>query len=210
MPRVHTRTRTQKGKYTYVCRACGKEVTPGQRFYTWKKRVGGSQYRHVACGYPRPSQLSGRKTAVIEDAIQDAENTISGWSHDIDVENESPSFDYQDVKDALDTVADEAESVAGEYESSADNMPENLQSGYQAEAMRDVAERLNDWASELRDWNPSSDEPDIPERPEPEGEEYEHKWEAYCADYDTAVEDWMEMVRSEATDAMSDMPEYEG
>ena len=201
MPRVHTRTKSQRGR-TYSCRACGKAIEPGQEFYTWKKRFQGSSYQHVECGYPRPSMLSNRKTAVVEDAIQDAEKEISAWQPSLDNDLEHDG-DYSDVSAALESVADSAEEVADEYESSADNMPESLQYGSQAEAMREVAEELRSWADELRSFDPSADL-DLPER------EDEMSDEEYDAARNDALELWADDVRSQASDAMSDLPEYQG
>jgi hypothetical protein len=194
MPRVHKRTRsTRPVKKPFVCSHCREEVAPGQEFYTWSKRFGGPQYRHVACGYPRPSQLSGRKTAVVEDAIQDAEEAIAGLGAD----GEAPEALIQDIQSTLEQVADEAESVGQEYESGADSMPESLQYGTQAEAMRAVAEELQSWADELRSFQPTSDEPDL----DPEGDEQANQ---------DILDQWADDTKSEATALMENLPEYQG
>lgn len=205
MPRVHTRVKSPRGR-TFRCTGCGEEIKPGEQFFTWAKRNGGQRCRHTSCGFPRPSELSGRKTAIVEDAIQAAGDRISNWTPELDESPEgelSYSAGYEDVSAELSSVADEAEGVADEYESSADNMPESLQYGQQAEAMRDVAERLREWAQELRDWEPSSSEPDFPEAEEQDADEFRDECE-------TALSDWADDVRSEATDQMAELPEYEG
>lgn len=156
MPRVHTTTKSRQGK-TYDCVKCYKPITAGQTFYWWKKRVGGTYRQHTECGYPRPSQLSGRKTAVIEDALQDLNlgEVKVELPEGFEIQETGNAYDIEDAVEqitaALADVASEARSVGEEYEASADNMPDSLQQGYQAEAMRDVNQRLQDWAEQLED-----------------------------------------------------------
>lgn len=216
MPRVHKRTKSTRGKYEYRCRGCGQKIEPGQDFYQWEKRYGGPQRRHVACGYPRPSELSGRKTAVVEDAIQDAQGELGKVTAALpvewDIDSDGTEFDLTDVveeiRGLLEPVADEAESVGDEYESSADNMPESLQYGSQAEAMRDVADRLREWAEDLRSWEPSENEhADLPDA-DKESEDWDE--EAWLSDANDAVENAVSALTDEASTALDDLPEYEG
>jgi|SRR5215471_20303901 len=195
MPQVHKRTKSTRGKQAFICSACREEIKPGETFYTWQKRYGGPQYRHVKCGYPRPSQLSNRKTAQVEDAIQDAHDTIGGLTVELTTEGTYEGSLIEDITGSLEAVADEAESVADEYESSADNMPEALQYGSQAEAMREVADELRTWADELRSWTPSEDEPDI---------------QGNAIEQQDALDTWANDMKTEATDQMADLPEYQG
>lgn len=191
MPRVHTSTRKKVTlKQPMICRQCREAIEVGQTYYTWKQRVGGTSYLHVTHGFPRPSWLSNAKTAVIEDAIQDAEKTIGEWAPELG------DHSTEDLLSALEAVADEAEGVGQEYEESADNMPESLQYGTQAEAMREVASELSDWADNLRSFEPQMDEPDFEAEPERAALEVH--------------EDWVQACRDEATDALSDLPYYQG
>jgi hypothetical protein len=201
MARVYRKTKRSYGKQ-YRCRSCGQPITEGQDYYTWSNRRGRSgftSYIHASHGFPKPSMLSSKKTAVIEDEIGEAQIKIGGWNPDV-----GEAVDYSEVADALASVASVASDVADEYESGADNMPENLQYGTQAEAMRDVAERLREWAGEMEDWTPDSEEPDLPDRDEFTDED----------EYDQAVhqawDDWADEVRNEAESKLEDMPEYEG
>lgn len=206
MPRVTTRTKSPRAtKRPYICTGCRETIEPGQTFYTWQRRYGGPQYRHTTCGYPRPTELSSRKTAVLEEAIQDASFTVTAEvPGDWDGE-EALTFDVvADLKTVLEEIASVARDVGSEYESSADNMPESLQYGSQAEAMRDVASRLEDWADDLDSWDPQDEEPDIPERDEDED------IDAYRQRVQAVVETWADDTAQEAQEAVSDMPEYEG
>lgn len=185
MPRVLMKTKAAYGK-DKTCTGCGEKIEVGERHYSWKRRNSPEQARHVRCGRPKASELSGAKTAIIEDAIEDVTDEISKWSPDEKAED-APG----ELKDFLEPVAAQADEVADEYEESADNLPEGLQYGTQGEALRDVAERLREWAQMLRDFSPSDDFP--------EG--------------DDALEDlegWIEAVKQEATEAMEELPTYEG
>jgi hypothetical protein len=201
MPRVYTKT-ARKSKYQRTCTGCGQPVAPGHTYYTWEKRYGGPRYRHTACGYPRPSELSGRKTAIVEDAIQDAGTAIGQWTPELG------AYATDDLLSVLEQVADQAEEVGDEYEGSADNMPESLQYGTQAEAMREVAQELRDWAEELRSWQPDEEEPDLPDRSDYTDDE--DGAGEYQEAVDQAISDWADQVRDSATDKLADLPEYQG
>lgn len=201
MPRVYRKTKSTRGK-DYSCAKCGKKIEPGTDYYEFTKRFQSPNRRHVDCGYPKPSDLSSRKTAIIEDAIQ----ALSLGDH-VPEADDWGAFVEAIVAD-LSSVADEAESVGDEYESSADSMPDSLQQGYQAEAMRDVATRLRDWADELREFGPDSDEPDMPDQTDEDmDEDAEQEWQEAC---NVAIDDWADEVRGKAEDMLGDMPEYEG
>ena len=196
MARVKTKTRNRGGTKTYPCTAgCGKPIEPGETYFTWSRRfgrTGRTYYRHTKCGYPRPTELTSRKTAQVEEAVIDAKEQVSNWSPDL----ESPDTDA--LTSALSDAAQSARDVGEEYESNADAMPENLQYGSQAEAMRDVARELEDWATELEGWSPSEDEP------------------VFDADADKQAkedifQEWVEKIRGEADEALDEsIPEYQG
>lgn len=203
MPRVHRKTKSDRGIVTYKCSASpcklaegrdgDRTIRPGDEFYQWTPRSG-SRYRHVACGYPRPTDLSSRKTAAIEEAVQDAD--LDAWQPEL---NEQGGYDdgYDDIKSALADVAAVAREVGEEYTMSADSMPENLQYGSQAEAMRDVGSRLEEWADELEAWEPDQTEPDFEQADTREERE-------------EVLTTWADELRNAAVEAMEDIPEYEG
>lgn len=189
MPRVDTRTKTTRGRSEFPCRMCSEPIVAGQVYRTWKSRVSGRSYMHASHGQPRPSMLSSRKTAQIEDAMVDAD-----FSREDSVEG---------LTGILEGIAQTARDVGEEYRDGADNMPESLQYGAQAEAMREVAEELEAWADQLEAWEPEADEPIESDDPLAEGEEerLEERREA-----------WLEEIRQEARDALDNepMPEYQG
>lgn len=212
MPRVYRKTKSTRGKYTYTCTGCRQTVEPGQEYYEWEKRTGGPKRRHVACGPPRPTELSNRKTAAVEEAVQDVSLSEVAYEVTLDeLRDADGTIDLEEVasqiSDLLSPVADSADEVADEYESGADNMPDSLQDSPTAEAMRDVAERLREWAEELRDFEPSSSEAEVPERDEDDEDQDDEAWVAAAQD---AVDTLISEMVSDAEDKMGDLPEYEG
>lgn len=219
MPRVHTRTANKAAVKVRRCTAGGAckfadeggTIQPGQRFYTWTRRFGRSgqtYYRHVDCGRPRPTELSGRKTAQIEEAAMDTSSAISSWAPELPAEFEpGDSLDIEtgDLTSALAELASVAESVADEYEESYNALPENFQAGPTGEAMETVAEELRDWASERESWEPSEETSvEVEERQDDESVE---DWRQRIQDaWDSAVE----TLRSEAEGQAEGWPEYEG
>jgi hypothetical protein len=216
MPRVYTKTKSKRGK-TYNCSGCGEPIKPGQSYYTWSRRFGYgrgvSYYRHTKCGFPRPTQLSSRKTAQIEEAVLDANQAIGSWSPTLKFEpGDDPvaevtveiEHDYGDVSAALEEVSGVARDVGQEYEDGADNMPEQLAYSPVAEAMREAKEACDDYADELERWQPDREEPEIPERIE---HETSGEFEVRLQD---ALDSWAEEVRDSAQEALSEIPEYQG
>lgn len=211
MPRVYLKTKSARGK-VYDCRACGEPITEGQQFYQWSRRFGRSgmtYFKHAACGRPRPTELSSRKTAALEEAVNDASPTIDQWAPAMpeDVADEG-AHDTSDLKEALEAIADTAEEIGQEYQDGFDNMPEGLNQGDTAMAMEDVAQRLDEWVSELRDWEPDEEMPEYPERDQyVAGDEGDQLWRDDC---EAAFDQWVENTRTAASDAIQDWPEYEG
>lgn len=208
MPRVHIRTRRKvELKTPMTCSVCSKPVEVGDTYYTWARKMGRSgavYYNHQDCGPPQRSQLSSRKTVAVEDAIDEANTAIQSWTPELAHAEPTYGDGYEDVATALQTVGEVAREVGAEYQDGFDNMPEGLNQGETAQAMEEVAQELESWADDLDSWSPSNDEPDIPERDEDEEDE------AYRERCEAALEDWANDVRTDAEDAMGDMPEYSG
>jgi hypothetical protein len=208
MPRVTSKTKSTRGK-TYNCTKCGAPITVGQRFYQWARRFGrsGVTYRrHMDCGFPKPSELSSAKTAVIEDALQDL--SLSSWNPQVpeewDGNVESIDIDHSEITDALQGIADTAREVGSEYEDGVSNMPEGLQQGPTGEAMQEIAQELESWADDLESFDPQVDAPDWPERFESEDDD---TWRGRVED---ALDTWVADVISEAEDKLGEMPTYQG
>ena len=143
--KVHTVTRTKGGSKQYLCTACHEPILPGQKYHHWTPYRSTTRQRHVSCGYPRPTELSNSKIAVVDEAVQDLD--LSG--------------NVEDMKAALEGLASTAEEVASEYNDSADGIESHFPSGNPtSEACRNVAEALESWAQELQSWDPDDREED--------------------------------------------------
>lgn len=227
MPRVHTRTRKRaEVKRAMHCAGPCKvaqerdgdtEIRVGDSYYTWARKMaygGVTYFKHQACGYPRPTQLSNRKTAVIDEAISDAEwpsatlEQPEGWDGDTSILNDQAVSFIEDVKASAVSIAEVAREVGQEYQEAFDNMPEGLNQGSTGQALEEVARELETWADEIESWDPTSDEPDWPEREEtPDGEESLDDFFQRCVE---AFETWATDVVDEAQSQSSEYPEYNG
>jgi len=211
MPRVSTAVKSaRETKRPYICTGCRKPIEAGQHYYHWQQYRSPKSYRHMTCGRPRQSELSFAKTAPLHDAVEDAQKAISNWAPTLEWDGSAwEPIDAQELADALAEVASQAGEIADEYESGADNMPESLQYGTQAEAMRDVAERLREWAGNMEDFDGSA-EPELPDPPEGIEEDGDG-WEDYLNQCQEALDSWASDQQTEAEEALSeDVPEYEG
>lgn len=211
MPRVTQHT-ARKSKYQRTCTGCGKPVVEGDRYYHWTRRVGPKQgsFRHVACGPPRPTELTSRKTAQVDEAVADYAapevdlSVVRSWdTTDTDLPD-TLELEAGVFEEAVAGVADTAEQVGEEYQDSVSNMPDSLQQGEQASMMEDVADRLREWAEELREKASESITVDVP----PRG--LDQTGDDWLAEVEQAVQDAWDERASELDDLMGDVPEYEG
>jgi hypothetical protein len=221
MPRVYTKTKSTRGK-VYRCQSCGQDIEPGQDYYEWSRRFGrsGQTYRqHTACGRPKPTQLSSRKTAVLEEAVNEID--FSGWSFDIDYDSLDAEnggeidIDTSGLEAMVEEIADVAREIGEEYQSGFDNMPEGLQQGPTAQAMEEVAQELESWADDLASSieDGSVEYPSIREFHDNEDDEdadadaLRQEWIEHV---EQLVQDKMDELRQAAEDACSEYPEYQG
>lgn len=217
MPRVRTVTKSKRGK-PVTCTACRKVVEAGQQMYTWQRYGLPQRVRHVTCGFPRPTELSGAKTAAVVEAQEDAVAACNTWTPDLHWDADERSFEVNDgdadeLTAALQNAIDEANSAADEYEEGADNMPESLQDGMQAEAMREVADELRNWASDLEEFSPDSvDLSDFDGQVTDDMQKDDEAWVTLYDEATAAVDEWVEATRQEAIDLLeaNDVPEYTG
>ena len=198
MPRV---THVKSARFDN--RVCKK----GESYYWWKPFRSG---KHYSLTYPKPSQLcSGRKSEVM--ATQ--ENLEAALGVDLD-----PA----DIQAACEDAAAEFRSQGEEYCEGADNMPESLQYGEQAEAMREMGESLETAADNLEQLD--FDAPDLFEEDEPEMESRDafdndadyldaevewqsayDQWEMDSAEAESARDDFIHNLIDEANDAAGEI-----
>ena len=104
--RVNT---VQSARKPQTCRRCCAEIPKGQGYRWAKPRYGPKMVRCMssACNF-RPTELSSSKMARIEEAIQEAQESID------------MAEDYEGIKSALDDCAQVARDVASEYQEAND------------------------------------------------------------------------------------------
>ncbi len=229
MPRVSTKTKSKGGKTgTYQCDGCSDPIVPGQKYFEWSFRYGGTHRQHVTHGAVKQSQLTQSKMSGVYAAVEAAESALAS----------AESID--DIKAALDECKDEVTTVRDEYQEAIDAMisPD----GAVAQECQEKIEALESFAEELESTSDNIDEYDDEEEPaepeegeinaeavkaweesEPElgeGEESpEHKawaerepksksleeWEVAHAEWETNRDQWLEDKRSEASDALGNL-----
>lgn len=136
MPKVKLVTKSKAGK-PYSCDKCRKAIEPGQQYYSWSFRFGGTQRQHQDCGVPRASQLTQSKMSGVYSAIETAEDGLAGASS------------TEDFTSLLSDCASEVDSVKEEYQDALDNMPESLQSSSVGEEIQEKIEALETFSDEL-------------------------------------------------------------
>jgi len=220
MPRVYMKTKSTRGTKTYTCTGCHQKIEPGEVYYEWSRRFGryGQTYRrHQACGRPRPTELSSRKTAQIEEAANEASGQIDAYVWTVDESDLSEGggsveIETGELSDILAGIAEIAREVGQEYQASYDNMPEGLNQGETAMAMEEVAQELDSWADDVESEDFDGEVMYEAFMPEPDLDE---------ADLDAARQEWVENIqsevenrvdelRSQANDRIQDWPEYQG
>lgn len=217
MPRVYSKTKSTRGK-TYRCESCGQDIVAGESYYEWSRRFGrsGQTYRqHSTCGRPRPTQLSSRKTAVLEEAVSELDFSTFApefSADDLDTDGGQLDIDVTELESLLEGIADIAREIGQEYQDGFDNMPEGLQQGPTAQAMEEVAQELESWADDL------VSQADLDGQFDYEGFEYDEEAEASEEEQKAA---WVEEVQAafetkvselaEAAESVTgDYPEYQG
>jgi hypothetical protein len=128
MPRVEQRKKSRAGK-TVHCITCRQPIEPGQQFFKWTFRYGGSRYRHVEHGYPRPSMLTQSRLGDVYEQREAIEDQL--------MEEFGPD-DVPVLDDLLSTVVD----VADEYEAAAEPFGGAGENQERADALRDYESEL--------------------------------------------------------------------
>lgn len=193
MSRINTvnRSRTPGLK----CGKCNTLIPKGAAYRWTKPRYGSRKVRCMSpvCGF-KPSDLSSAKSALVYDAIQDAEAAIA------------TAVCVEDIEQALQDVADVAREVADEYQGASDQWA----GGAGHPEYQERADTCNGFADNLEGWTPSgdSDEDNVRadagdecEREEDEtDEEYEQRKEEAQDDAWSAA---LEGLRDEAVDMLN-------
>jgi hypothetical protein len=128
MPRVNEKKKSRAGR-DYHCTTCGRKIEPGENYYSWSFRYGGT---HHACvdHYPKRSQLTQSLMGEVYAAIEAAETEIQN------------AESVADIQSCLEDVGQSAEDVAGQYREAAEHF-----GGEGENAER--ADELESWAQEV-------------------------------------------------------------
>lgn len=180
-----------------TCGKCQTKIQKGTGYSWAKSRYGPKMIRCLSfkCRF-RPSDLSSAKTALIEDAIEDAQEAIE------------LAEDYESIKQALDDVSGVAEEVGQEYQDASDAWA----GGQGRDEWTEKADACQEFASELQGWEYSGntdeeeikqeardEEDDTPEQGETE-EECEERIEANAQ---AKWEEELQAMKDEALDVLS-------
>jgi hypothetical protein len=172
MPRVVLR-KANRGAVVHkscsarICRASeaagGPFIQPGQQYYSWSFRYGGTYYQHKGCGFPRPSQLTQSKISGVLAEVEAAEDALGLLTA------EDAGMDPATI---LDPVAEAATSAAEEYRAAAEEM------GSAGERWDSVADELEAWTEELQAFEPEDAwaEPDSNDKDAPSHEDAAQEW----------------------------------
>lgn len=133
MPRVQSRTKSTRGA-PYVCSTCGEPIKPGQEFYYWSFRYGGTRRIHVTHGRPRRSQLTQSAMGEVYAAVESLEDLMNG------------DWEFADVEGAVEDLKSTVEEVKTQYEEAAEhfgNAGTNQERAEELEPFMDALEQID-------------------------------------------------------------------
>jgi hypothetical protein len=159
MARITHVKKAQKDQGT--CMVCHKTIRAGEPYKFFKNRIGMMSQRKVFCG-ACPIRASHMTTS-------DKLATLYGIQEGL--EDQAGNFTtLDDIKEALETAANEARDVAQEYEDSLSNMPEGLQQGDTGQQIQEKVDAINEWADELESAANDVEAMEAPDEIEPDAE----------------------------------------
>jgi hypothetical protein len=189
-------TTVQSARKPQTCGRCRTEIPKGSGYRWAKPRYGRKMVRCLSTGCNfRPTDLSSSKMARIEEAIEDARESID------------LAEDYEGIKSALESCAEIAREVADEYQEANDAWA----GGNGREDLQEKIDSCEAFADELEGWEYGDltdeeeirqqvrDEEDGPEQGETE-EEFTERLEQL---EDDRWEQELQAMRDEAGDLLS-------
>jgi len=141
----------QAARQEYACQKCGKTISKGTVYLTYKHRYARRTIRCVAC-YPRASELT---TSEKLSALYGAQETVGDVTAALqqasvqDMTAEAMRKVLGDLHSEVASAQETAQDVAGQYEESADNMEQYFPGSSRVDEIRDKASSCEDWAGEL-------------------------------------------------------------
>jgi len=188
------------------CGKCGKDIEIGQPYKHVTPKSGPyggtTRYRCATCPDWQIWELSNSLSARCAQIIYDAEQNEITADSEVD-----------DIQEILADAATEFESLADEKEESANNIIDGFgHDTFASDELTEQAEELRSFASELENTT-ITDKPDEVDQPgdEPEDDDSDdwRDWEQTSQeweDYQTALEDWVETVQGEVSEALGGSP----
>lgn len=180
MARAFLKTKNAGGKSkTYRCERCSEPIKPGEKYYEWSFRYGGTHRQHASHGSPKASQLTQSKMSAAYAAIEAAEEDVA------------KATTADEMASALSSCAEEIDNVYQEYSDSLDNMPDGLRQAAEDGEVGERMQALEEFKAELE-----SKAFDL------EGEEFEPESEEKTNSNADAANEWLEDKRQEAVDTL--------
>lgn len=201
MPRVHKQKKSGRGKER-KCGRCGVVIKPGDMYFHWSFRYGGTQFR-CAEHYPRQSELTQSKMADVYAAIEEAQDALQD------------ATEVSEVIELVHAVGERAQEVAEEYREAAESFGGMGENAERADELESFADELSSFDAEEE-----PDNEDVRAKVEAQmtadgfSEEDEAEWtsvfearmeEAADGDEDPAAEA-LEAARNEAQDVLNGCP----
>jgi hypothetical protein len=180
---------------TITCDSCGDKIKKGDSYLWWANKMGRMSIKRVRCTKDscRPKPWDYQTTSPHIAGLMMAEDSGSNAVAAVEYADDAEAF-CSDVASAVQEVADSVREVGEGYSEGASNMEEGFgHPTYQSEELQNKADECESQAAELESWEVGSTEP--PERDEKEESE---------EDYAQTVDGWVEDVRSEANDAITE------
>jgi hypothetical protein len=178
MVRLHHVKKARKGQG--VCWTCDRKIKKGDSYYWWKFKRGA---RHVRCKNHRPDPwdlVSNPKLATIMQAQDTAHRSLEA------------AVTVEDLKSALESLAETVRDVSSEYQESIDNILEHFPNGNPvSEECEEKISNLDLWADELENHEP---------------EEWDEGAVAKGENVEEAKNDWFDNVRCEAENLSDECP----
>lgn len=191
MPRVTSATKNKGGKKEYRCRRCGKTIEPGQKYYKYSFRYGGTYY-HCASHPPKPSELTQSKMVAVLEAIEAAEERLDAeLSFDGDIEDFDADQYEQAAREIVEEVCTAAEEVRDEYQSALDEWEHGNSQ------LEEKVDEMTTFVDALEQFDPSAtfEAPDE----ESDREEYEDE-------YRDRIDNYLNELRGEVEDVFCEVP----
>lgn len=140
MARARLKTKNRGGKTgEYRCSGCSEPIVPGERYWEWSFRYGGTYRQHATHGMPRPSQLTQSNMSEVYAGIESVEDLIArdDWS-------------TEDAVSAVEELRSTVEEVAQGYRDAAEPFGDAGPHAERADELDSYADQLD--GIDLSEW----------------------------------------------------------